>query len=468
MKSKFEQAALAQRIQVANGETIGARIEAKIETTGEEVDKNRCDIVELENQVKSLFEAFGCEMAESELEKDFMTEEEKKAIYEFAHRDDSEISAQIIYRDEEQYYTCINKYLSQRGFSEEYDPIFTLFSTEELLEKIDNYEKEFRPLKWSKTDYTVISITAVAAILVDIFIVAIPEDMDFLGKKYKGSKVTKKLKEITTNWYENSNQNSKFGQWIHNALKKFEEYAKVPYDIAVNNKKKGIDIAGLAPKYHRFMELGHDPILGFIFGILDILRGTCTVIDKNGVLHILDVGTGSLNFLGAFIKVFAHFLSDVFTSVGVAPPFMSILQLCTGKSPFILRKNGEKVTFNNLVRFMYKHGYDVRHMLTMGIVPCIVELSIRIYFDLSNFDVDLKNTEDSRYKLKKSNMLMLCHSITSAGNILKTFLYGWNPLALNYSELLMLIKTTVVTIKANTEYSEWFNRELEKEWKALF
>ena len=477
MKSKFEKAALAQRIQVINGENYGAKIENKLKCTKEETDGQYCDIEKLENEMESLFNILGCEMteSESELEMEFMTEEEKKAIYEFVHRDDDEFSSPISYYNEEQYYTCINKYLNQQGFSEENDPIFSLFSTEELLKKIDIYEKEFRPLKWSKTDYTVIGITAVIAILVDIFIVAIPEDMKFLGKEYKGSKVTKKLKEITTNWYENSNQNSKFGQWMHNSLKKLEEYAKVPYDIAANNKKKGIDIDGLNPSFHRFMELGHDPILGFIFGIIDILRGTCTVIDKNGILHILDVGNNSLNFFGAFIKVFAHLLSDVFTSAGIAPPFMSILQLCTGKSPFILRKNGEKVTFNNLVRFMYKHGYDMRHMLTMGIVPCIVELSIRIYFDLSNHDVDLKNTEDSRYKLKKSNMLMICHSITSAGNVLKTFLYGWNPLALNYSEFLMLIKTTIVTIKANAkanaEYSEWFNKELEKElekeWKSL-
>ena len=40
-------------------------------------------------------------------------------------------------------------------------------------------------------------------------------------------------------------------------------------------------------------------------------------------------------------------------------------------------------------------------------------------------------------------------------------------MALNYSEFLMLIKTTIVTIKANAEYSEWFNKELEKEWESL-
>lgn len=29
-------------------------------------------------------------------------------------------------------------------------------------------------------------------------------------------------------------------------------------------------------------QLGHDPILGFIFGVVDILNGTITTIDKQG------------------------------------------------------------------------------------------------------------------------------------------------------------------------------------------
>jgi len=467
MKKKIENAASAQRMQIIYGKKAAAHVENKLEATQEEVYKQHSEIEELESNIKVLFDMSGCEETETDVEIEFMTEEEKQVIYEFAHRDDDNIYPSITYQNEEQYYAEIDKYLNRQGFSEECDPILSLFSSKELLEKINDYERDFRPLKWSKADYTVVGITAVVAVLVDIFIVAIPEDMTFLGKEYKGSKLTKKLKELTTNWYKNPNQDSKFGQWMHNALKKLEEYSKVPYDIATNNKDEGIDIDGLCPNYHRFMELGHDPILGFIFGVLDILRGTCTVIDKNGVMHILDVGNGSLNIFSAFIKVFAHFISDICTPAGVAPPFMSMIQLCTGKSPFILRKNGEKVTFNNLVRYMYRHGYDMRHMLTMGIVPFIVELSIRIYFDLSNYEVDLKNTEDSRYKLKKSNMLMLCHSITSAGNVLKTFLYGWNPLSLNYAEFLILIKTTIVTIKANVKYSEWFDKELKKEWKTL-
>lgn len=39
---------------------------------------------------------------------------------------------------------------------------------------------------------------------------------------------------------------------------------------------------GLSAYYHRLLELGHDPVLGFVFGVADILNGTMTTIDKNG------------------------------------------------------------------------------------------------------------------------------------------------------------------------------------------
>lgn len=469
MQNKNEMAALAQKVQITHSEIAAQNIKSNATMMRKKIDAQEEEINNLEINLKTLFDLAEVDItvSESAEEYEFMTEEEKFAIYDFVHRNDNDAVKTIAYQNEEQYYSDVEIYLKEQGFSEEVDPMFHMFSTEETLQKLRTYDEKFKPLKWTKADYIAVGLSATVAILLDIFIVAIPEDMKFLGKEYKGSKVTQKIKEITTKWYENEEQNSKFGQWMHNALKALEEYAKVPYDKAGNNKAKGINIDGFGPQFHRLMEPGHDVILGFIFGVLDILRGTCTVIDKNGVLHVLDVGDSSINILGAFIKVFAHFISDVFTSAGIAPPFLSILQLCTGKSPFILKENGERVTFNNLVRFMYKHGYDMRHMLTMSIVPMVIELSVRTYFYLSNGAIDLKIIEDKRYKLKKTNMLMLSHSITMLGNVFKMFLYGWNPLAFNYSEFLILIKTAIVTIKSRSDYSQWVDKQLEDEWKEI-
>ena len=63
-------------------------------------------------------------------------------------------------------------------------------------------------------------------------------------------------------------------------LKDLERAAKVLYDLSMGNA-----VDGLSPKVHRLMSLGHDPILAFIFGTIDIMSGTGTYIDKHGDLR---------------------------------------------------------------------------------------------------------------------------------------------------------------------------------------
>ena len=57
--------------------------------------------------------------------------------------------------------------------------------------------------------------------------------------------------------------------------------SKVPYD-AQDNRHTTIQVEGLSAYYHRLLQLGHDPLLGFIFGVADILTGRMTTIDKAG------------------------------------------------------------------------------------------------------------------------------------------------------------------------------------------
>ena len=101
-----------------------------------------------------------------------------------------------------------------------------------------------------------------------------------------------------------------------------EKWAKVPYDV-VSPK------LGLTPNVHRLASLGHDPLLGLVFGVGDILSGTCTFIDKSGTWRVIDNPgfEGTRNPLEALVKVGVHGFSDVFTAQGLPPPFMAPLQL---------------------------------------------------------------------------------------------------------------------------------------------
>lgn len=57
--------------------------------------------------------------------------------------------------------------------------------------------------------------------------------------------------------------------------------SKVPFD-AQDNRHTTIRVEGLSAYYHRLLQLGHDPVLGFVFGVADILTGRMTTIDKTG------------------------------------------------------------------------------------------------------------------------------------------------------------------------------------------
>lgn len=58
-----------------------------------------------------------------------------------------------------------------------------------------------------------------------------------------------------------------------------KKFVKTPYD-AQDNRNTTINVEGLSSYYHRVLSFGHDPIIGFIAGIFDIVTGRMTTLDK--------------------------------------------------------------------------------------------------------------------------------------------------------------------------------------------
>jgi hypothetical protein len=388
--------------------------------------------------------------------------------------------------NDQEYITAVDEYLRQHHLDTSKDPLLEILGVEQARAVLKQYDDKFGKLSWTEWDYGVVALSALLAILVDFFIVRIPWDMNFKGQEYKGSPVTKFLNKQSDmimgkapsagsngrsgrrpNQFDETKDNG-FYQWLREMQKKLEEYAKVPYDISHNDKGKGINIDGLRPSLHRLMSPGHDPILGFVFGVIDILRGTMTTIDKNGVFHMLKTGEGSGNVLEAILQVFAHTLSDIPTSSGVQPPFFTMLQSIKKKSPFTLKENGEQVTYPHLARFMYSNGYDLRHFATMSLVPATVEIVIRLYYNIANFDFLFVKNMSTAHKGKLSSMLTLAHSLTMGGNIVKLWSYGWNPLAFNWAELLALLSSFITFLKKQKKRQHEIDAYLLESWETLY
>ena len=296
----------------------------------------------------------------------------------------------------------------------------------------------------SGVDYAITAIAASVATIVDMLIVRIPQDVNYMGKfEQKGSGFTSWLRGLGIN---ESGKLDPFFSWM-------EKTCKVPYD-----KVGGTGISAFGSRNHRMLSLGHDPLFGLIFGIIDILNGQMSVIDRSGVLRVVTTYTP-----GASDKIFApflwlgHILSDVCTSCGIPIPGWGFTQLLQFGSFGAKNRN-----VADLAAFMYTHGYDLRHLLTMAISTATIELIIRPYHYLTSMrpmdnglrdistPISTRELERIESRLKLHKMLFLAHSCAAGGNAVKVFLHQGNPLAINIAQWGMFLKESVIIFKAVT------------------
>jgi len=221
-----------------------------------------------------------------------------------------------------------------------------------------------------------------------------------------------------------------------NALSK---WFKVPYD-QVDLTATGEIIAGSGGKTHRFHTLGHDPLLGLLFGIVDIFYGSTTAIDRFGHFkYIPATGPPDHNPLSIIVKQLGHLLSDAFTRTGVPPPAWSALGAVQ------LGSIGEdQATVGQLARGMNVAGYDARHFLTQTLSVAATDLTLAGCWHLRHH-LDAEWREQVRYEATMAGakgtrdhprfeaMALGAHMVTCAANAGKMALYGGSPLAVNYA-----------------------------------
>jgi len=244
-------------------------------------------------------------------------------------------------------------------------------------------------------------------------------------------------------------------------IKKLEELAKVPYD-ALNYDNKGNVIVeeivdGLSPLFHHQVSLGHDPILGFIFGVLDMLRGAVTTLDFKG-RFLVQTADGfsdrkAQNLFQAIVTVFLHMLSDVNGSssaksggMGLPVPFMALFN----KLQF--GKIGDNDTISELTKSMFYQGYDFRYFCAMSIPVMITEVIVRVsYFAKRLYEghtfmeaVPINLNHENKPKL--GTMLFIAHSASTAINTGK-IAFTNNPLNINYAQWLAFARYSVKQLK---------------------
>ena len=324
------------------------------------------------------------------------------------------------------------------GTAAELESIFTPEELEENSLAIRQMNREFNMIH--RLDKFDVAISAAAALLgaaTDILMVGIPQKTpnglsagklsDFIRAEFE-----KKFPEVEMEKLANS------------------KISKVPFD-AQDNRHTSINVEGLSAYYHRLLSLGHDPLLGFVIGVADILTGRMTTIDKTGkvVSQFVEIYADrkESDLFAALAKQIIHFKSDITTSMGLPVPLMSLFNFLQ------FGKIGEaEQTIAEIVQGMYYEGYDFIHFCSMSVPAMIVEVIVRLGYAFKRIKEGHSVKESIPFSLdrekhpKLATMLFTGHAGATAANAGKIYFTG-NPRAINYPQWIAFAKYSYSQLK---------------------
>ena len=317
----------------------------------------------------------------------------------------------------------------------------SIFSAEELRENsaaIQQMNREFNMLHHlDKYDVAISAAAGLLAAAVDILLVGIPQktpDGLSAGKlsDFIRAEFDKKFPEEEMTKLANS------------------KVSKVPYD-AQDNRHTSINVDGLSAYYHRLLSLGHDPLLGFVFGVADILTGRMTTIDKSGkiVSQVMEVYADrkESDVFTALAKQIIHFKSDITTSMGLPAPLMSLFNLLQFGSI-----GEEELTIAEIVQGMYYEGYDFIHFCSMSVPVMLAEVVVRLGYAFKRIkegysikdSIPVSLNRDKHPKL--ATMLFIGQTGAAAINAGKVY-FTKNPMAINYPQWIAFAKYSYSQLK---------------------
>lgn len=312
--------------------------------------------------------------------------------------------------------------------------IRALFTEDELRqneEAIRLLNRDFKQIyHMDRVDYAISILAGLVGSAVDILLVGIP-------KKTPDGLKAGPLSDFVRDYFDKKYPEEEMQKLANSKI------SKVPFD-AQDNRHTRIYVEGLSAYYHRLLQLGHDPVLGFIFGVSDILNGTMTTIDKNGkvVCQVMEnyADRRESDIFLALTKQIIHFKSDITTSMGLPAPFMSLLNLLQ------FGKIGDyDQTIAEIVQGMYYEGYDFIHFCSMSVPVMLIEVITRMGYALKRINEGHSVKDSIPVSLKRethpklATMLFISHSLATAANAGKVY-FSKNPMSINYPQWLAFAK----------------------------
>ena len=244
--------------------------------------------------------------------------------------------------------------------TEEERVISVLQNADAIFEQLEQIFEEKTSL--SKTDVSILMV-ATAIQLVRIYL--LPQFKEKYSDDNRLDHDDPIIKAMEREEIERYKKDPRHGKWksikSQNGYRSWQEIAftiKVPYD-ATKHSNVGYHRRNMRSGEHRFKALGHDPILGWVFGVANILTDTITIspeyrlgekkiripfiesydVDMGSDFCWTDMTTNWNVFKGAvestkedkhrlYAALFSqglHLASDKYTKMGLPVPFLSLL-----------------------------------------------------------------------------------------------------------------------------------------------
>ena len=316
-----------------------------------------------------------------------------------------------------------------------------LFTAEELQtndQAIVALNEEYNQLhRLDKYDITISATAGLLAAAVEILLAGIPQKTP---EGLKGGVLANYVRDYFDKRYPEAEMEKLANSKV----------SKVPYD-AQDNRNTVVNVEGLSTYYHRLLSLGHDPLLGLVIGVADIMTGRMTTIDKTGkaVSQVIDgyANRTEKDIFFAIAKQITHFKSDITTSMGLPAPLMGLFNLLQFGNI-----GDEDQTIAEIVQGMYYEGYDFIHFCTLSIPVMIAEVVTRLGYAIKRIkeghpvkeSIPLSTNHEKHPKL--GTMLFIGHSAATAVNAGKVY-FTKNPMAINYPQWLAFGKYSYQQLK---------------------
>lgn len=262
------------------------------------------------------------------------------------------------------------------------------------------------------------------------------ERIDHNDKNMK-SQVKQQQKIYKENYFEKNDEVKKSKKKYRSAME-LVMTTKVPYDATNGAALFNLNLGG---KYHRETTLGHDPLLGWIFGTINIITDTMTLnnflsydIDMRGLKIIgeTSIFTVFQNAVESIVEdykrlpaaIFAqglHLSSDKYTKVGLPIPILGIFN-----PELVNRLYRQQYDYLCLLRDTKIVGKVAGKSILQGTLSVLIDMLITCVHEL--FYDSGKFPNKDLYEVKTRKILLYSNIISSSSNIVASKISGWQNL----------------------------------------